>query len=58
MALQLTNIMRDVQPDARAGRVYLPQEDLDRFGVTAADLATGRYTPEFLKLMEYEAARA
>jgi len=58
VALQLTNIMRDVQPDARAGRVYLPQEDLVRFGVAAADLAAGRYTPEFLKLMEYEAARA
>ena len=58
VALQLTNIMRDVQPDARAGRVYLPQEDLERFGVAAADLAAGRYTPEFLKLMEYEAARA
>ena len=58
VALQLTNIMRDVQPDARAGRVYLPQEDLERFGVSAADLAAGRYTPEFLKLMEYEAARA
>jgi 15-cis-phytoene synthase len=58
VALQLTNIMRDVQPDARAGRVYLPQEDLERFGVAAADLAGGRYTPEFLKLMEYEAARA
>ena len=58
VALQLTNIMRDVQPDARAGRVYLPQEDLERFGVAAADLAAGRYTPEFLQLMEYEAARA
>ncbi len=58
VALQLTNIMRDVQPDARAGRVYLPQEDLERFGVAAADLAAGRYTPEFLTLMEYEAARA
>ena len=58
VALQLTNIMRDVQPDARAGRVYLPQEDLERFGVAAADLTAGRYTPEFLKLMEYEAARA
>src|SRR6266851_4817880 len=44
--------------DARAGRVYLPQEDLERFGVAAADLAAGRYTPEFLTLMEYEAARA
>jgi phytoene synthase len=58
VALQLTNIMRDVQPDARAGRVYLPQEDLERFGVAAADLAAGRYTPEFLRLMEYEAVRA
>ena len=58
VALQLTNIMRDVQPDARAGRVYLPQEDLARFGVTADDLAAGRYTPDFVKLMEYEAARA
>ena len=57
VALQLTNIMRDVQPDARAGRVYLPQEDLERFGVTSDDLAVGRYTPEFLRLMEYEAAR-
>ena len=45
IALQLTNIMRDVQADARAGRVYLPQEDLRRFGVTAEDLAAGRYTP-------------
>ena len=57
VALQLTNIMRDVQPDARAGRVYLPQEDLARFGVTADDLAAGRYTPNFVRLMEYEAAR-
>ena len=58
VALQLTNIMRDVQPDARAGRVYLPQDDLTRFGVTADDLAAGRYTPEFVRLMEHEAARA
>jgi phytoene synthase len=58
VALQLTNIMRDVQPDALAGRVYLPQEDLERFGVTADDLAAGRYTPDFVRLMEYQAARA
>jgi len=58
VALQLTNIMRDVQPDALAGRVYLPQEDLERFGVTADDLAAGRYTPAFVGLMEYQAARA
>jgi len=58
IALQLTNIMRDVQPDALAGRVYLPQEDLRRFGVTADDLAEGRYTPDFVRLMEHEARRA
>jgi len=58
VALQLTNIMRDVGPDARAGRVYLPQEDLRRFGVATADLAAGRYTAEFVQLMEHEAARA
>jgi len=58
VALQLTNIVRDVQPDALAGRVYLPQEDLERFAVTADDLAAGRYTPAFVRLMEYQAARA
>lgn len=58
VALQLTNIVRDVQPDALAGRVYLPQEDLERFGVTAGDLAAGRYTHAFVRLMEYQAARA
>jgi phytoene synthase len=58
VALQLTNIMRDVQPDALAGRVYLPQDDLDRFGVATGDLAAGRYTPEFLRLMQHQAARA
>jgi len=58
VALQLTNIMRDVRPDAAMGRVYLPQEDLDRFGVTADDLREGRYTPAFVALMERQAARA
>jgi phytoene synthase len=58
IALQLTNIMRDVEPDARMGRVYLPQEDLRRFGVTGADLAAGRYTEAFVDLMRFEAARA
>src|SRR5262249_57728948 len=57
VALQLTNILRDVQPDARAGRVYLPQEDLRRFGVSADDLAGGRYTAAFVELMTWEAGR-
>ncbi len=58
VALQLTNILRDVQPDARIGRVYLPQEDLRRFGVSAEDLAGARYTPAFVELMRWQAARA
>ena len=58
VALQLTNILRDVQTDARMGRVYLPQEDLRRFGVTIDDLREGRYTPAFVELMAFEAARA
>ncbi len=58
IALQLTNILRDVGVDARAGRVYLPQADLRAFGVTADDLRAGRYTPGFVALMERQAARA
>ena len=58
VALQLTNILRDVHADARSGRVYLPQTELRRFGVTAEDLAKGRYTPQFVDLMTFEAARA
>jgi phytoene synthase len=58
IALQLTNILRDVQADALTGRVYLPQADLRRFGVSAEDLARGRYTPEFVQLMAFEAERA
>ena len=58
VALQWTNILRDVGADARAGRVYLPQEDLRTFGVTADDLREGRITASFVKLMAHEANRA
>jgi len=58
IALQLTNILRDVQVDAERGRIYLPQEDLRRFGVSPEDLKAGRYTPAFLELMSFEARRA
>jgi phytoene synthase len=57
-ALQHTNIMRDVGADARAGRVYVPQEDLRKFGVTTEDLRAGRYSDEFVSLMRHQAARA
>jgi phytoene synthase len=58
VALQLTNILRDVEVDARAGRVYIPQEDLRRFGVTSDDLRSARYTDAFAALMGWEARRA
>jgi len=57
-ALQLTNIMRDVGVDARAGRVYLPQRDLKDFGVSERDLVEGRYGEAFVRLMAHQAARA
>ena len=58
VALQLTNIIRDVGADARVGRVYIPQQDLRRFGVASDDLKAGRYTASFVALMEHQAARA
>jgi 15-cis-phytoene synthase len=57
-ALQLTNIIRDVGADARTGRVYLPQDDLRKFGVTVEDLQAGRYTEQFVQLMRHQADRA
>jgi phytoene synthase len=58
IALQLTNILRDVSIDARYGRIYLPMEDLRRFNYSEDDLFARRYTPEFRALMEFETARA
>jgi phytoene synthase len=58
IALQLTNILRDVAEDAGRGRVYLPLEDLRSTGVTVEDLLEGRRTPAFQRLMQKNAARA
>lgn len=57
-AMQLSNFWRDVGYDYGIGRVYLPGEDLDRFGVTEDDLGAGRITRGFIALIEYEMARA
>jgi len=57
-AFQLTNILRDVGRDAARGRIYLPQEDLARFGCGEADILNRRLTPAFRELMRFEAARA
>jgi phytoene synthase len=58
IAFQLTNILRDIREDAGLGRVYLPSEDLDRFGVALDDLKNSRRTEAFERLMEFEIARA
>lgn len=58
VALQLTNILRDIGEDARAGRVYLPQEDLHRFGYTTDDLKEGVVNSEFMELIRFQISRA
>jgi phytoene synthase len=58
IAFQLTNILRDVKEDAAMARVYLPQEDLARFGVTAEELGSGEPLEKLRPLLSFEAARA
>jgi phytoene synthase len=58
IAFQLTNILRDVKEDAERGRIYLPAEDMRRFGVQELDIMENRYTPQFVELMRFEAQRA
>jgi len=58
LALQVTNIVRDIKADLQQGRIYLPKEDLDRFGVTEADLAAGRMTEPVRELIAHECQRA
>jgi len=58
IAFQLTNIIRDVGDDLRRGRVYLPQDELQAFGVSMADLTHRRMTPAFQALMKHQAQRA
>jgi phytoene synthase len=58
VALQLINILRDVAEDWRLGRVYLPQDELARFGVAEGDIAEGRVTPQWHELMAFQSRRA
>jgi phytoene synthase len=58
LALQLTNIIRDIKADLDQGRIYLPQDDLARFGVTEAALAAGTMTDPVRALLAYECQRA
>jgi 15-cis-phytoene synthase len=58
LALQLTNIMRDVKEDADRGRIYIPLEDLQAFQCSETVLLQHRYTAEFAALMQFQARRA
>jgi squalene-associated FAD-dependent desaturase len=58
VALQLTNILRDLKEDAARGRIYLPLEDLDACGYSADDLLQGKANDAFLRLMRFEIDRA
>jgi 15-cis-phytoene synthase len=57
IAMQLSNFWRDIGYDWGIQRVYIPQEDLEHFNYTEADLAAGRITPDFIDLLEYEFER-
>jgi len=58
IALQLTNILRDVKKDAQKGRIYLPQEDLLKFNYSEKEIYDQVYNQNFISLMKYEADRA
>ena len=58
IALQLTNILRDVREDVGLGRIYLPQDDLDRFDISEAQLVDGKPAPQWEALVAFEATRA
>lgn len=58
LAMQITNICRDVREDWEFGRVYLPQDELQRFGVTEADLSASQVTDGFANLLQFQIDRA
>ena len=58
LAFQLTNIIRDVGDDARRGRIYLPQEDLDKFGVAPHEILDLQHSERFEALMAFQTERA
>lgn len=57
-ALQLTNILRDVKHDKDNGYIYIPKEDMDRFGYSEEDLINEVYNDNFINLMEFQVTRA
>ena len=57
VALQLTNILRDVREDWDSGRVYLPQDEMASFGVSEQDIATGRLSDRWLSFIRFQVQR-
>ncbi|CAN5707920.1 phytoene/squalene synthase family protein [soil metagenome] len=57
IAMQLTNILRDVKEDAAMNRIYLPQEDLQKFGVTEKQIFANEFNKNFVELMKFEIER-
>lgn len=58
IALQLTNILRDIKKDAEKGRIYLPKEDLDKFNYNESDIFNSIYNENFQRMMKYQVERA
>jgi 15-cis-phytoene synthase len=58
VAMQLTNILRDVGEDAQRGRIYLPLEEIERFGYSEQELLAGVINPAFIELMNFQIERA
>lgn len=58
IAMQLTNILRDIKSDADRGRIYLPSEDLKKYNYTETELLSSHYSEAFVDLMKFEAQRA
>ena len=58
IAMQLTNILRDVKEDAERGRIYLPQEDLRRFDISETQIFAGEFDDNFAALMKFQVERA
>ncbi len=58
IALQLTNIIRDLKDDAKRGRIYIPLDDMQRFGVSEQEILNNEYTQNFVDLMRFECNRA
>lgn len=58
IALQLTNILRDIKTDAEYGRIYIPLEDMESFNYTEEDLLRFKYNSNFINLMKHECGRA